>query len=100
LFNRINRNLKQVTVRASRASKLLFQGSSSNSSRQRGEEEQHGEEEQCGEEAENVGEGPNEEEEAELERVLRQTRRSHLVTPPIASAREEDRVLIRPVDDR
>jgi hypothetical protein len=96
----MNRNLKQVTVRASRANKLLFQGSSSNSSRQRGEEEQHGEEEQCGEEAENVGEGPNEEEEAELERVPRQTRRSHLVTPPIAPAREEDRVLIRPVDDR
>jgi hypothetical protein len=33
LFNRMNHKLKQVTTRASRASKSLFQGSSSNSSR-------------------------------------------------------------------
>jgi hypothetical protein len=53
----------------------------------------------CGEEAEKVGE-EEEADEAELERVLRQTRRSHVVTPPIALAREEDRVLIRPLGDR
>jgi hypothetical protein len=75
------------------------------------EEEQHGEEERRGEEAENVGEGPNKEEdegeeeveseeEAEVERVMRQTRRSHVVAPPIALAREEDRVLLKPLDDR
>jgi hypothetical protein len=53
----MNRKLKQVTVRESRASKLLSQGSSSSSSRQEamlrcvhGEEEQRGEEEQGGEE--------------------------------------------------
>jgi hypothetical protein len=87
----------------SRASKSLFQGSSSSSSRQEailrcacgeeeeqgGEEEQSGEEEQCGEE-----------EEAELERLLRQTQRSHVVAPPITPAWEKDRVLIRPLDDR
>jgi hypothetical protein len=39
-------------------------------------------------------------EEAELERVPRQTRRSHMVPPPIVPAREEDRVLIRPLGDR
>jgi hypothetical protein len=68
-----------------------------------GEEEERGEEEQHGEEAENVGEGPNdddESEEAELECVPRQTRRSHVVAPPIVPAREEDRVFIRPLDDR
>jgi hypothetical protein len=52
---------------------------------QRIEEEE--EEEQCGEE----------EEEAELEHVSRQTRRSHVVAPPPVPAREDDRVLIRPV---
>jgi hypothetical protein len=56
------------------------------------------EKEQRGEEVENVGE--EEGEEAELECVPRQTRRSHAVAPPIASAREEDRVLIRPLGDR
>jgi hypothetical protein len=74
------------------------------------EEEQHGEEERRGEDVENVGEGPNKEEdegeeeveseEAEVERVMRQTRRSHVVAPPIALAREEDRVLLKPLDDR
>jgi hypothetical protein len=63
------------------------------------EEEERGEE-QHGEEAENVGEGPNEEEEVELESVPRQTQRSHVVAPPIVPAREEDRVLIRPLGDR
>jgi hypothetical protein len=59
------------------------------------------EEERCGEEAENVGEGPNEEQpEAKLEHVSRQTHRSHVVAPPIAPAREDDRVLIRPVGNR
>jgi hypothetical protein len=62
------------------------------------------EEEQRGEEAENVGEGSNEEEdeseEAEVERVMRQTWRSHMVAPPIVPAREKDRVLIKPLDDR
>jgi hypothetical protein len=57
------------------------------------------EKEQRGEEVENVGE-EEEGEEAELECVPRQTRRSHVVAPPIASAREEDRVLIRPLGDR
>jgi hypothetical protein len=85
----MNRKLKQVTARASRASKSLFLGSSSSSSRReamlrcaRGEEE-HGEEE-----------------DAELECALRQTWRSHVVSPPIAPEREEDRVLIRPLGDR
>jgi hypothetical protein len=40
-----------------------------------------------------------EEEEAELERLPRQTR-SHMVAPPIVPAQEEDRVLIRPLGDR
>jgi hypothetical protein len=86
----MNRKLKQVTARASRASKSLFLGSSSSSSRReamlrcaRGEEEQRGEEE-----------------DAELECALRQTWRSHVVSPPIAPEREEDRVLIRPLGDR
>jgi hypothetical protein len=96
LFNKMNYKLKQVRARASRASKSLFQGSSSSNSKReamlrcaRGEEqrrsitfqrsddeeeEQRGEEEWRGEEAENVGEGPSEEEEeAVLERVPRQT---------------------------
>jgi hypothetical protein len=58
------------------------------------EEEERGEEEGCGEEADNVGEGSNEEDEAKLEHVPRQTQRSHVVAPPIAPAREED---LRPV---
>jgi hypothetical protein len=54
---------------------------------------------------ENVGEGSNEEEEegkeeAELECVLRQTQRSHVVAHPIVPAWEEDRVLIRPLNNR
>jgi hypothetical protein len=57
-------------------------------------------EDQRGEEAENVGEGPNEEEKAELERVPRQTQRSHVVAPPIVPAREEDRILIKPLGDK
>jgi hypothetical protein len=70
-----------------------------------GEEEQCGEDEERGEEAENVGEGPNEEEdegeeEAKLERVLRQTQRSHMVAYPIAPAHEQDRVPIKPLGDR
>jgi hypothetical protein len=32
--------------------------------------------------------------------VARQARRSHVVAPPIAPTREEDRVLIRPLGDR
>jgi hypothetical protein len=62
------------------------------------EEEQHGEEERRGEEVENVGE--EECEEAKLERVPRQTQRIHVVAPPIAPTREENRVLIRPLSDR
>jgi hypothetical protein len=58
------------------------------------------EEEEGGEEAENVREGANDEEEAELERVPRQTRRSRVVAPPIAPAREEDRILTRPLGDQ
>jgi hypothetical protein len=118
LFNRMNRKLKQVVARASRASKSLFQGSSSRSNRretmlrcvdgeeeeeQCGEEEkqQHVEEEQAGEqEWHREEERGEEEEEAELEDVPRQTRRSHMVAPPIAPARQEDRVLIRPLGDR
>jgi hypothetical protein len=112
LFNRMNRKLKQVVARASRASKSLFQGSSSRSNRretmlrcvdgeeeeQCGEEEeqQHVEEEQAGEQEWHR----EEEEEAELEDVPRQTQRSHMVAPPIAPARQEDRVLIRPLGDR
>jgi hypothetical protein len=69
------------------------------------EEEERGEEERRGEEAENVKEGHNEEEdeseeEAEVEHVMRQTQRSHVIAPPIAPAREEDRVLIKPLGDR
>jgi hypothetical protein len=125
----MNRKLKQVTPRAIMASKSLFQGSSSSSSgreamlrcardeqrsiafqrsddeeeEERGEDEERGEEERRGEEAENVGDGPNVEEEgeeAELEHVPRLTRRSHMIAPPIAPAREEDRVPIRPLGDR
>jgi hypothetical protein len=104
----MNRKLKQVAMRASRANKSLFQGSSSSSSRReamlrcaRGEEEHGGEEEWHGEE-EQGGEkrGDKEEEEADLEHLLRQTWRSHVVAPPIAPAREEDRVLIRPLGDK
>jgi hypothetical protein len=32
--------------------------------------------------------------------VMRQTQRSHVVAPPIAPAREEDRVMIKPLGDR
>jgi hypothetical protein len=69
------------------------------------EEHQRGEEEERGEKVENVGEGSNEEEEegkeeAELECVLRQTQRSHVVAHPIVPAWEEDRVLIRPLNNR
>jgi hypothetical protein len=69
-----------------------------------GEEEQRGEEEQHGEQASKVGEEPNEEEdrseeECEVERVPRQTQRSHIVAPPIVPAHEEDTVLIRPLGD-
>jgi hypothetical protein len=73
-----------------------------------GDEEQHSiafqrfddeEEEWRREEVENVGE-EEKGEEAEFERVPRQTRRRHVVAAPIASAREEDRVLIRPPGDR
>jgi hypothetical protein len=121
LFNRMNRKLKQVAVRASRASKSLFEGSSSSNSRREAmlrcvhielkdrliafqrsddeEEEERGDEEGCGEE-----ERPNEEDEnedaVEVERVMRQTWRSHMVAPPIAPAHEEDRVLIKPLGDR
>jgi hypothetical protein len=63
------------------------------------DEEQRCEEERRGEEAEDVGE-EEEGEEADLERVPRQTQRSHVVAPPIATAREEDRVLIRALGDR
>jgi nitrate reductase cytochrome c-type subunit len=67
------------------------------------EDEQRGEEEWRGEEAQNVGEGANEEEdeseedeaeengseeEAEVERVMRQTQRSHVVAPPIVPHRK------------
>jgi hypothetical protein len=110
LFNRMNCKLKQVAVSTSRASKSLFQESSSSSSRreamlrcvygeeeQRGEEEeQRGKEEQGGEE-ERRGE---EEEEVELEHLSRQTRMSHVVAPPIAPAWEEYRVLIMLMGDR
>jgi uncharacterized protein YdaT len=113
----MNHKLKQVTVRASRASKSLFHGSSSSSSKQEamlrcahGEDEQcpiafkrsnDGEEERRGEEVKNVGEGPNEEEEeAELEHVSKQSWRSHMVAPPIAPTWEEVWVLIKPLGDR
>jgi hypothetical protein len=93
----MNRKLKQVAARASRANKSFFQGSSSSSSKREailrcahGEEEQCGEEEHCG----------DEEQEAELERLPGQTQRCHMVAHPIASTREEDRVLIRPLGDR
>jgi hypothetical protein len=55
---------------------ITFQRFNDEEEMQRGEEEQGDEEEWHGEEVENVGEGPNEEEEeAELERVPWQTRR-------------------------
>jgi hypothetical protein len=121
----MNHKLKQVVVRASRASKLLFQESSSSNNRRDAllrcvhpelddhaitfqrfddeEEEQRGEEERHGEEVKNVGEGLNEEEveseeeaEVEVEHVTGQTQRSHMVTPPIEPAREEDMVLLKP----
>jgi hypothetical protein len=40
------------------------------------------------------------EEEAEVEPVMRQTQRSHMVSPFIAPTREEDRVLIKPLGER
>jgi hypothetical protein len=111
----MNRKLKQVAVRASRASKSLFEGSSSSNSRREAmlrcvhielkdrliafqrsddeEEEERGEEERPNEEDEN-------EDAVEVERVMRQTWRSHMVAPPIAPAHEEDRVLIKPLGDR
>jgi hypothetical protein len=69
------------------------------------------EEERRGEEVENVREVPNEEEDeneedddneehADLECVMWQTRRSHVVAPPIAPAWKEDRVLIKPLGDK
>jgi hypothetical protein len=58
------------------------------------EEEQRIEEERVEEEEEDRVE------EAALERVPRQTRRSHVVAPPPAPTWEEDRVLIRPVGDQ
>jgi hypothetical protein len=74
------------------------------------EEEEHGEEERRVEEETNVGEGPNEEkdegeedegeEEAKVERVMRQTRRSHMATPSIAPVWKDDRVLIKPLGDK
>jgi hypothetical protein len=74
----MNNKLKQVSTWGSRASKSIFQGSSSSSSRREAmlrcardeqrsiafqrpddeEEKERGEEERRGEEAENVGEGP------------------------------------------
>jgi hypothetical protein len=79
---------------------ITFQRSDDEDEEQRGEEERHGEEaENAGEEVENVSE-EEEGEEAELERVSRQTQRSHVVGPPIALAQEEDRVLIRTLGDR
>jgi hypothetical protein len=64
----------------------------------------------CGVEVENVGEESNEEEdegeedgseeEAEVGHVMRQTRRNHVVAPPIAPAPEDDRVLIKPLGDK
>jgi hypothetical protein len=105
-----NHKLKQVMTRASRANKLLFQDSSSSSSRREAmlrcvraeeEEEQHVKEDQGGEEEQGAKEEERgEEEEAALERVSRQTRRSHVVAPPIALTQEEDRVLIRPLGDK
>jgi hypothetical protein len=78
---------------------ITFQRSDDEDEEQRGEEERHGEEaENAGGEVENVSE--EEGEEAELERVSRQTQRSHVVAPPIALAQEENRVLIRTLGDR
>jgi archaellum component FlaD/FlaE len=69
------------------------------------EEEENGEEERRVEEETNVEEGPNEEkdegeEEAEVERVMRQTQRSHMAAPPIAPVWKDDRVLIKPLGDK
>jgi hypothetical protein len=102
----MNHKLKYVATRVSRASKSFFQRSSSSSIRREAmlryaraheEEEQQQcveeEEQHCVEEEERI-------EEAALERVPRQTQRSHVVAPPPAPTWEEDRVLIRPVDDQ
>jgi hypothetical protein len=51
------------------------------------------------EEQQHVEEKKQHVEEAALERVLRQTWRSHMVAP-LAPTREEDRVLIRSVGDQ
>jgi hypothetical protein len=107
--------LKQVTARASRANKSLFQGSSSSSNRREAmlscvhpelrdrpvvfQRSNNEEEEQCGEEDESAEEDESEEE-AEVECVMRQIRKRHMVAPPIAPTREDDRVLIKPLGDR
>jgi hypothetical protein len=49
-----------------------------------------------GGEEDESGEGDNED---ELEFVRRQTRRSHVVAPPIVPAQEGERVLIKPFGD-
>jgi hypothetical protein len=88
----------------SRASKSLFQESSSSSSRRDAMLRcAHGEEQQCPisfQRSDDEEEAGLNEEEGELECVLRQTQRSHMVAPPIVPTREEDRVLIRPLGDR
>jgi hypothetical protein len=109
LFNRMNCKFKQVAVRASRASKSLFQERSSSSSRREAmlrcacaneeEVEKHVEEEEEQQRVKEEEQLHGEEEEADLEHVPRQTRRSHVVSPPPMPSREEDRVLIRPVGD-
>jgi hypothetical protein len=68
----------------------------------RADEEEEEEQQQRIEEEEQQRVGEEEEqhvEEVTLERVPRQTRRSHVVAPP-ARTREADRVLIRPVGDQ
>jgi hypothetical protein len=51
------------------------------------------------EQDENDEDNDNEEQD-ELKRMMRQTRRSHVVASPIVPAREDDRVLMKPLGDK
>jgi hypothetical protein len=49
---------------------------------------------------EQSGEDDDNEEQAELECVMRQIQRSHVVAPSTMPVREEDRVLMKPLGDK
>ncbi|KAG2543386.1 hypothetical protein PVAP13_9NG742977 [Panicum virgatum] len=128
----MNRRIKEVANRvvtkASKASKSLFQGSSSSSTRREalmrclhpelqdtpiedegGQEDEGGEEEESGQEEEDEGGEEEEEEDDEdslggdsarsSEFMRLRLRKSHVVCPPSIPTRPDDRVLIIPTGD-